>query len=151
MIKKEKAKDNYLRREFISPSGVPFTLQDYKKVLDFQGGLCYICKKKLNKDGIPLRLAVDHKHNEPAIIRGLLCWPCNKGIAVMQDDPQRCYNAYLYLSNPPVTQVLGERLTVPGRLGTAKRKKALKKILQGINGKKKQTVRKMVKKQKRVR
>lgn len=122
--KKERAKDLRLQREFHT------NLSEHNKVLAFQDGVCYICKKRLNKKGFPLRLAVDHCH-KTGLLRGLLCWPCNKAIAILQDDPQRMYNAYEYISNPPFTQVFGERFTAPGKIGTKVRLKLLAKFNQG--------------------
>ncbi len=122
VTKQERAKDLRLQREF------HITLEEFNRVLKFQGGACAICKNKLNKKGFPFRLAVDHCHTT-GLCRGLLCWPCNKAIAILQDDAQRMYNAYMYLSNPPFTQVLGqERFTAPGRVGTKVREKLLVKF-----------------------
>lgn len=123
--KQEKAKDQRLKREY------HITLEEFKKVLKFQGGVCAICKRKLNKKGEPLVFSVDHKHSDEkaGLVRGLLCWVCNKAIAILQDNPERAYNAFSYLSNPPFTQVLGkERFTAPGRVGTKARKKLLLKF-----------------------
>lgn len=128
--KKEKAKDLRLRREY------HITLAEFKKTLEYQQGVCFICKKKLNKKGIPLLLAVDHRHDD-GLVRGLLCWPCNKAIAVLQDSMERAYNAYLYLKNPPFVVTNGERFTAPGRVGSAKRNKLLKKMAKENNVKKK--------------
>ena len=121
MTKQERAKDARLRREF------HITLEEYNRLLVFQGGVCAICKKRLNKKGIPLRLAVDHCH-KTGLVRGGLCWPCNKAIAILQDDAQRMYNAYMYLSTPPFTQAVGERFTAPGEVGTKVRAKLLVKF-----------------------
>lgn len=119
MNTREKAKDARLKREF------HITLDEYKRVLDYQGGTCYICKKRLNKKGLPLLLAVDHDHTTGRV-RGILCWTCNKGIAVLQDDIERFRNAVKYFEAFPFDVVLGvPRFTAPGRVGTAKRKKLL--------------------------
>lgn len=121
MTKQERAKDLRLQREF------HITLEEFKKVLALQNGACAICKKRLNKKGIPFRLAVDHCH-KTGLVRGLLCWPCNKAIAILQDDAQRLYNAYTYLSTPPFTLAVGERFTAPGEVGTKVRLKLLAKF-----------------------
>jgi len=119
MTKQEKAKDARLRREF------HITLAEYYKVLDYQQGVCYICKHKYNKKGKPLQLSVDHDHTTGEV-RGLLCWPCNKAIAILQDDIERMHNAYLYFKNIPFEVVLGEkRYTAPGKIGAKKRIKQL--------------------------
>ena len=116
---KRKAKDARLRREYHT------TIEEADKVLEFQDKVCYICKKKYNKKGGLLILCLDHAHSS-GLRRGFLCWPCNKAIAIMQDDPKRCYNAYEYLTNPPFTIVFGEpQYTAPGKIGSKKRKKLL--------------------------
>jgi hypothetical protein len=48
------------------------TLETYELLLQFQGGLCAICRRPPKKQ----RLAVDHNHKTGAI-RGLLCFVCN--------------------------------------------------------------------------
>ena len=119
---KERAKDLRLRREF------HITLAEFKRVLEYQQGVCFICKKRLNKKGEPLRLAVDHEHHDGEL-RGLLCWTCNKGIAVFQDSLEKLQNAVRYLKLPPFEAVFGEkRFTAPGRVGTKVRKKLLEKF-----------------------
>ena len=51
---------------------------DYARMLATQGGLCAICRKPevRMRDGLPMRLAVDHDH-ESGRVRGLLCARCN--------------------------------------------------------------------------
>lgn len=117
--KKDRAKDLRLRREF------HITLEEYNKVLDYQQGVCYICKRMYNKKGKKLVLSVDHDH-KTGEVRGLLCWLCNKAIAILQDDIERMHNAYLYFKNIPFEVVLGEkRYTAPGEIGAKKRLKQL--------------------------
>lgn len=135
---KERAKDLRLRREF------HITLEQYYKVFKAQGGVCAICGKKYNKDGKLLILAVDHCHTT-GLLRGLLCWPCNKGIAVFQDDEVRLANASNYIKEPPFVRTLGTIYTAPGRVGTAKRKKLLAKF-----NKEKDEVQKSTKQKRRV-
>lgn len=144
--KQEKAKDARLKREF------HITLEEFRKVLAYQGGGCAICGKKLNKKGKPLLLAVDHCHTT-GLVRGVLCWPCNKGIAVFQDDVDRLRKAALYFEHNPFTVVLGkERYTAPGRVGTKVRIKKLAAFNAAGkgNGEKKQKGRKSSKKQKSI-
>jgi hypothetical protein len=129
MTPKEKAKDARLRREY------HITLDERNKLFDFQGKSCYICRRKETKKGEPLILSVDHSHQEPAIIRGLLCWQCNKAIAILQDKAQWAARAADYLYSPPFTRLFGERLTAPGKVGTKKRAKLLKKIKQTLGEK----------------
>jgi len=116
--KARRAKDLRLRREF------HITLDQHDTVLGSQLKACAICGNIFNKKGAPLQLAVDHDH-KTGQVRGLLCWPCNKAIAILQDNAQRCYNAYKYLSLPPFERIYGKIFTAPGEVGTKKRKKQL--------------------------
>lgn len=120
MTTKEKAKDTRLRREF------NITLAEYQRVLEFQKGVCFICRRKLTKKGKPFILAVDHNHAS-GLVRGLLCWQCNKAIAILQDMAEWAARAAEYLSHPPFLQVVGERHAAPGKVGTKVRAKLLKK------------------------
>jgi hypothetical protein len=122
LSKRERAKDARLKREF------SITLEQYNQVLKAQGGVCAICKKRNNKKGKPLLLAVDHCHTT-GLVRGLLCWPCNKGIAVFQDKAASLYNAYKYMDIPPFVATLGKEIyCAPGRVGSAKRNKLIAKM-----------------------
>jgi Recombination endonuclease VII len=92
---------------------------DYEKVLEFQGGVCFIC-------GLPPKegknLHVDHCH-KTGLTRGLLCWKDNAAVGKFNDDSTRVHRAWLYLMGPPVTEALGRQ--VFGRTGriTNKRKR----------------------------
>jgi len=70
------------------------TLADYDEMLEAQGGCCAICGTTPweNKQ----RLGVDHDH-ETGRIRGLLCKSCNRAIGFLQDSPELCRLAMLYL------------------------------------------------------
>ena len=126
MTKQERAKDARLKREY------HITLEEYNKVLAFQNGRCAICKQRYGKKGQRLILSVDHCHTDPAIVRGLICWPCNKAIAIFQDNAERMAAGSDYILNPPFTTVLGApRITAPGKVGSKKRAKLLMKMAQG--------------------
>jgi len=117
--KARRAKDLRLQREF------HITLEQFDKVLEAQGGACAICKNTHNKKGEPFKLAVDHDHTTGEV-RGLVCYLCNKSLAILLDDYKRAYGAYLYLKTPPFEKVFGHKIyTVPGRIGTKVRKKKL--------------------------
>lgn len=90
---KERIKDLQLRRLF----GI--TLEDYKKLLTEQGGLCSICKGKNPKDSMKKGeyFSVDHDHSTGQI-RGLLCGSCNVGLGHFGDDINRLQAAIDYLS-----------------------------------------------------
>jgi hypothetical protein len=122
MTRQEKAKDARLKREF----GV--NLDEYNQVLKYQVFSCAICKRKVNKKGRGLILCVDHCHKK-GLVRGLLCWTCNKALAIFQDDVDRLLAAAEYIKNPPFTVVLGrEVITAPGRIGSKARAKVLNKM-----------------------
>lgn len=51
------------------------TLEEYNDLLEQQGGGCALCGKTPEEEG--QSLAVDHVHEPPYKIRGLLCRYCN--------------------------------------------------------------------------
>lgn len=66
--------------------------------LDKQGWRCAICQKfgfKMRDDHIS-GLNLDHCHKTGAA-RGLLCHNCNRGIGLLQDDPNIMRRAALYI------------------------------------------------------
>lgn len=114
----DKARDARLRREY----GI--TLAQYNVVLAHQGGRCAGCKRLVKE--FKNNLAVDHCHTT-GLLRGLLCWHCNKLIGMSHDDAARLLNTSIYLTNPPMVAALGEIFTAPGRVGSKKRRKLLAK------------------------
>jgi hypothetical protein len=74
------------------------SLDEYKKMLDAQGGVCAICNQPEThkRQGKLKALAVDHDHKTGAI-RGLLCSDCNTGIGKLKDDPVVLQSAIQYL------------------------------------------------------
>jgi hypothetical protein len=86
-------------RDGIRKSMYGITGEEYRQLLDDQGGTCAICDKKC-KSG--RSLAVDHCHKSN-FIRGLLCSNCNKGLGNFQDNVKNLERAILYL------EVLNER------------------------------------------
>ena len=134
---KEKSKDTRLRREFHT------TLEEYNRVLKHQNYCCAICKKKFNKKGELFILSVDHSHIT-GLIRGLLCYVCNKFIlGRFQDNVNILKAAVEYLEHPPFVVALGKEIySAPGSVGTKARSKLLDKmkkqeLKQESNGKKK--------------
>lgn len=83
------------------------TLDEYKKIVETQGGVCAICKGSRRYN-----LAVDHDHAIEKLfgvrssIRGALCKRCNKFLRDVGDDPELLRNAIDYLRNPPAKRVL---------------------------------------------
>jgi len=69
------------------------TVEEYKLLLDGQGGTCAICRKV---DG-DISLSVDHDHMTGKI-RGLLCSLCNKGLGHFDDNPVLLQQALDYLT-----------------------------------------------------
>jgi hypothetical protein len=67
--------------------------EEYVAMLERQGGVCAICKKKPDK-GKPL--CVDHCH-VTGMVRGLLCGKCNSVLAFGHDDPDILRAAIAYL------------------------------------------------------
>tara|TARA_R110002153_G_scaffold1367_4_gene7050 strand:- start:460 stop:729 length:270 start_codon:yes stop_codon:yes gene_type:complete len=67
-------------------------LEEYDKMLEEQGGLCYICEEPPGKSP----LSVDHCHKD-GTIRGLLCHNCNHGLGKFKDNIVLMYRAITYL------------------------------------------------------
>jgi hypothetical protein len=68
---------------------------DFRSKLDAQGGGCAICgRRDSGEDG--RQMHVDHCH-KTGVVRGILCAPCNKGLGMFADDPDRLVAAATYL------------------------------------------------------
>jgi hypothetical protein len=93
------------------------TVEEYERILAFQDGKCAICQK--SAEAGKHKLAVDHCHIS-GLIRGLLCWRCNKALGCFEDDQWRMFMAFLYIFAPPAVKVLGEKRY--GLLGRIKKK-----------------------------
>lgn len=100
----ERAKDRRLWSRY------NITLEEYNQLLVAQGYRCALCPRK-HTDAKPLN--VDHSHEEPYIVRGLLCIRCNqrKLGALTLEDVQ---DLHAYLTTPPATLTLGQRLVPIG-------------------------------------
>ena len=84
------------------------TAIQYWMIYDFQGGLCYICRRA---NGKRKRLSVDHDH-KTGIVRGLLCTACNRNVlGHLRDDPDAAQRIIDYLRTPPAVQVIGVVIT----------------------------------------
>jgi hypothetical protein len=93
------------------------TPEDHAAILRHQGGVCAVTKKPMRMYG------TDHCH-ATGLIRGILDWRINKGLAFFNDDPKLLRSAADYLDNPPATIALGApRYGLIGRAKTGKRKK----------------------------
>lgn len=106
------------------------SLEDWLKMYDHQGGVCPICKKKIRRsiDEEGKKPSVDHDH-KTGLVRGLLCqFPCNYALGHFEDNLDLLKACVAYLENPPATEAFGQaRYTAPGKVGTKKRTKLLKK------------------------
>jgi len=123
---RERAKDTYLQKHYC------ITLAEYKRIWNHQGGKCAMCRRP--ESDFSKGFAVDHDH-KTGLIRGLLCWLCNKKLGKFQDDDVLVRSAAEYVTSPPATAVLGTpRHSHPGRVGSDKRNK-----LCGITPRKKKT------------
>lgn len=94
------------------------SIDDYNLILAYQNGKCAICDRPVKEDGI--RLSVDHSH-KTGLIRGCLCWLCNRALGMLREDVERVKKILDYLQNPPAVRALGEeRFGQPGRVGNKK-------------------------------
>lgn len=74
------------------------TVDDYETMLEQQNGGCAVCGGTIANRGknSMSRLHVDHDH-DTGRVRGLLCHPCNTGIAKFRDDPALLRSAADYI------------------------------------------------------
>lgn len=85
------------------------TMEKYRALLAAQGGVCAICGSA--DAGGRGRFSVDHDHrccperlrSCGKCVRGLLCSPCNTGIGLLRDDPERLIAAAAYLTASRLT------------------------------------------------
>jgi hypothetical protein len=84
------ARKAHLKRKF------GLTVERYEEMLAAQGGTCALCGGSDPKAARGGAFAVDHCH-ETGKVRALLCSPCNKGIGLLGDDPDRLLAAAMYL------------------------------------------------------
>lgn len=118
---KEKARNKRLLLYFKISS------EEWQKILDFQKGVCYLCKK-VQKSG--KRLATDHSHKN-GIVRGLLCSQCNRLLGKLENSGWTFITVallYDYLTDPPAIKALGRTvITFAGRFNTKRHRKFLEK------------------------
>lgn len=87
------------------------SLAEYDAMLEAQGYTCALCPKK-HTHAKPLH--VDHSHENPNIVRGLLCITCNqRKLGALTLAEVEAIHAYLL--KPPATDVVGERLVPIGK------------------------------------
>lgn len=66
------------------------TTDQYKDLVQSQGGLCAVCCKRQPR-------VVDHCHTTGAV-RGALCYRCNNGIGLLGDSVEGLQAALSYLA-----------------------------------------------------
>lgn len=100
------------------------TTEEYDELLEFQGGVCYICRRA---KGVSRKLSVDHDHliardacaHDPAqscnnCWRGLLCAKDNAMLGHLRDDPMAFWRALDYLKHPPARLLRNRPLGMEG-------------------------------------
>lgn len=94
------------------------TVEEYDQILASQKGRCAMCGR------LPTtrRLAVDHDH-KTGLVRGLLCWTCNRLLGSAHDSPEVLQAGADFLRTPPAVAVIGERYGQLGRVTNKKRRK----------------------------
>lgn len=97
LTEKEKRRSSVLIRQY------NLTIEDYDKILSYQGGVCPITGKPSK------RYAVDHDH-KTGLVRGVIDWLVNQALAHFGDDPDLLRRAADYLDNPPAVSALGEEV-----------------------------------------
>jgi hypothetical protein len=74
------------RRRAVNLRPYGISVAEYDRLLEAQRGRCAVCGTK-DPGSRRLVFAVDHCH-ETDQVRGLLCYLCNSGIGMLQDNPQ---------------------------------------------------------------
>ena len=72
------------------------SMDQYRSLFVAQNDSCAICKR--NKTINELGLHVDHNHNSGKV-RGLLCPSCNQALGLLQDNPELCRLAAIYIED----------------------------------------------------
>lgn len=79
--------------------------EQFEGLLLSQDGKCKICcvtlDQSFGRHHKPNKLVIDHCHITGEV-RGLLCTMCNKGIGLLQDDPETVMSAFRYLTDASI-------------------------------------------------
>ena len=78
------------RRHVLKKHGI--SEEEYQAKFEEQSGVCAICLHPPKKK----RLHIDHDH-KTNLNRGLLCWKCNLGLGLWNDNRERYLRAVEYL------------------------------------------------------
>jgi hypothetical protein len=106
--------------------------EEWIQIYEHQKGLCPMCgsqlKNRCDEASIGKAAALDHDH-ATGLVRGLLCqMPCNGALGAFRDKTQWLRNALAYIDSPPATSAFSKPMfTLPGRIGTKKRRALWKK------------------------
>ncbi len=103
----EKAKEDYPKnkermnkqsKEAHLKKNYNLSIEDYNKMVERQGGVCAICRKKeiSIQNGKPQKLSVDHDWKTKKV-RGLLCKNCNTTLGNLKEDISLFYKCVEYL------------------------------------------------------
>lgn len=96
------------------------TLEQYGAIQEFQGGVCFMCRRA---NGKTKALAVEHDHEIAKTCghlvkqscercwRGLSCATCNKGLAHARDKIEHFERVIEFLRNPPAQIWLQQQRT----------------------------------------
>jgi hypothetical protein len=99
------------------------SLADIETIKAYQNNQCAICGVSLNSR----RPNLDHRHTD-GLIRGFLCWRCNRALGVYRDRIDWLLNTIIFLLCPPAIEALGHaHFGWAGRVGTKKQRKLAKK------------------------
>lgn len=93
------------------------TVEDYALIFEAQAGLCAICLRPPENGK---NLSVDHDH-ESGVVRGLLCFYCNRH-RLGNTTLAQAQRMASYLQSPPAVQALGAR-QVPEHMKKPARKR----------------------------
>jgi len=77
-------------RSVLNYNGHRFTINDYNRSFQIQGGRCKICGR--HQSELKGSLHVDHNH-QTGYFRWLLCVACNQGLGMFKDNPDLLENA----------------------------------------------------------
>lgn len=81
------------------------SIEQYKALLVEQGGGCALCGSPDPRNRNVQHFCIDHDHQTKEV-RGLLCYRCNRGIGLLQDDPEVLAKGVEYLRRPSPIKTL---------------------------------------------
>ena len=87
---KDKIENSRLLRQF------NITLNQYNSMFESQNGCCAICK--VHQLELKTKLHVDHCHITN-VVRGLLCYNCNRALGLFKDSEESLSNALQYIKD----------------------------------------------------